>query len=509
MRTVLVANRGEIAVRIIRACRELGLRTVAVYSEADADALHPRLADARFPLGPADPQESYLHIGRLLDAARAGGADAVHPGYGFLAESAEFAAAVQEAGLAFIGPPPDVIARLGDKRAARRLAAATGVPVVPGFDEPDASDERLVEAAGRVGFPLLVKAAGGGGGRGMRLVEQGEALPEALAASHREALAAFGSGALLLERYLPEIRHIEVQVLADRGGTVAALGERECSIQRRHQKIIEEAPSPFVTPELRSRLHAAAVQVARSAGYVNAGTVEFLVDPAGQWYFLEVNTRLQVEHPVTEAITGVDLVKAQIRIASGEPLDLGPVAPSGHAIECRILAEDPARAFSPTPGPIWVLEEPAGPGVRVDSGLRPGWRVPVAYDPLLSKVIVWDPTRQEAIARMAEALRRYVILGCRTNLVFLQDVIGHEAFQRGDTTTRFLERYFDGWHPNVPAPALAAAAALEAMGNGPPFHGHAVYGQQAYGRDAVGGSSGGRADPWDTIGPWRQGSGRA
>ncbi len=505
MRTVLVANRGEIAVRIIRACRELGLRTVAVYSEADAGALHPRLADARVALGLADPAESYLHIGRLLDAARAGGADAVHPGYGFLAESAEFAAAVGEAGLTFIGPPPDVIARLGDKRAARRLAAAAGVPVVPGFDDPDAPDERLAEAARRMGFPLLVKASEGGGGRGMRLVEKEAALGPALAASHREAQAAFGSGALLLERYLPEVRHIEVQVLADRQGTVVALGERECSIQRRHQKIIEEAPSPFVTPDLRSRLCAAAVQVAGAAGYVNAGTVEFLVDPDRRWYFLEVNPRLQVEHPVTEATTGVDLVKAQIRIASGEPLDLGAVAPSGHAIECRVLAEDPARDFSPSPGPIWTLDEPFGPGVRVDSGLHSGWHVPVEYDPILSKVIVWDRTRREAIVRMAEALRRYVILGCRTNLAFLIDVIGHAAFERGETTTRFLERHFDGWRPEVPPMALAAAAALEVLEDAPLVA--AVVGRRTGGRPGAG-AAGAPADPWDTIGSWRQGGGR-
>jgi acetyl-CoA carboxylase biotin carboxylase subunit len=490
MHTVLVANRGEIAVRVIRACREAGLRTVAVYSEADAGALHPRLADAAVPLGPADPRESYLNSARLIDAARESGADAVHPGYGFLAESAEFAAAVQEAGLVFIGPPPDVIARLGDKRAARRLAAACGVPAVPGFDESDASDERLLEAAGRLGFPLIIKAAEGGGGRGMRLVETPDGMPQAIAAARREAQAAFGTGTLLLERYLPEIRHIEVQVLADGRGTILALGERECSLQRRYQKILEEAPSPFVTPALREQLTAAAVRVAQAAGYVNAGTVEFLVDSEGRWYFLEVNTRLQVEHPVTEAVTGVDLVKAQIRIAAGEPLSLGAVGISGHAIECRVLAEDPAQGFSPTPGPVWMLDEPAGPGIRVDSGLRAGWRVPAAYDPLLSKVIVWDRTRREAIDRMAEALRRYVILGCRTNLVFLQEIISHAAFRRGDTAVGFLDRYFAGWHPATPDLALAAAAAAEVIGGSP-------------------GAGRGPADPWETVGPWRLGAGRA
>ncbi len=502
MRTVLVANRGEIAVRVIRACRELGLRTVAVYSEADADALHPRLADARVPLGPAAPSESYLHVGRLIDAARCAGADAVHPGYGFLAESPQFAAAVRDAGLVWIGPPAEVIARLGDKRAARGLAERAGAPVVPGFDAPDASDEVLVTAARRLGLPVLIKAAGGGGGLGMRLVERAEDLPAALAGARREAEAAFGSGALLLERHLPEVRHVEVQVLADGRGTVLALGERECSIQRRHQKLIEESPSPFVSPPLRARMTAAAAAVARAAGYVNAGTVEFLVDPAGRFYFLEVNTRLQVEHPVTEAVTGVDLVKAQIRIASGDPLDPEPAAARGHAIECRIYAEDPGSGFRPSPGPVWVLDEPAAPGVRVDSGLRAGWRVPVAYDPLLAKVIVWDRTRGDAIVRMAEALRRYVILGCRTNLNFLTDLLAHEAFARGETTTRFLERYFPAWRPETLDLAVAAAAAHEALRD-----------EQAAAVPSGGGAppGGPRAvpDPWDTIGRWRMGTSRA
>jgi len=515
MHTVLVANRGEIAVRVLRACRELGLRTVAVYSEADVDALHPRLADTRVLLGPADPEESYLHVGRLIGAARQSGADAVHPGYGFLAESAEFAAAVRDAGLIFIGPPPEVIARLGDKRAARRLAAADGTPVVPGYAEPDASDEVLIGAARHLGLPVMIKAAGGGGGRGMRLVEREEDLPQALAAARREAQAAFGSDALLLERYLPEIRHVEVQVLADQQGTVLTLGERECSIQRRHQKIIEESPSPFVSPALRARMAEAAVAVARGAGYINAGTVEFLVDAVGRFYFLEVNTRLQVEHPVTEAVTGVDLVKAQIRIASGEPLDDAPVEPRGHAVECRVYAEDPAHGFSPSPGPIWMLEEPVGPGVRVDSGLRAGWGVPVAYDPLLAKVVVWDRTRRNAIARMVEALRRYVILGCRTNLGFLQDIVRHEAFERGETTTRFLERHFPAWRPAAADLALAAAAALEALRQEHPLAvtSASTVGLSPSGGDQLAGGdgprSGGVRDPWDTLGQWRMGTRRA
>ncbi|HYM69984.1 MAG TPA: biotin carboxylase N-terminal domain-containing protein, partial [bacterium] len=343
MRTVLVANRGEIAVRIIGACRELGLRTVAVYADPDRDALYPRLADDRVALGASDALDTYLHVGRLLDAARRSGADTVHPGYGFLAESAAFAAAVREAGLVWVGPPAEVIARVGDKAEARRLAQRAGVPVVAGCDTQDASDAELAAAATRIGFPLMIKAAAGGGGRGMRRVDAAGDLPAALASARREARAAFGRDALLVERHLDEVRHVEVQVLADASGAAMALGERECSVQRRHQKLIEESPSPFVTPELRSQLERAAVAIAEAAGYVNAGTVEFLVDADHRWYFLEVNARLQVEHPVTEMVTGVDLVKAQLHLAAGDrlpPADAGgrSRAPRarGHAIECRV-----------------------------------------------------------------------------------------------------------------------------------------------------------------------------
>ncbi|HYM91363.1 MAG TPA: biotin carboxylase N-terminal domain-containing protein [bacterium] len=492
MRRVLIANRGEIAVRIARACRELGLETVAAYSEADRDALHVRVADAAVAVGPADPRESYLNIGRLVDAARAAQADAVHPGYGFLAESPAFAAAVQDAGLTFVGPPAGVIARLGDKVAARRLAVGAGAPVIPGYDEPQATDDALAAAARRLGLPVMIKAAGGGGGRGMRLVEREEDLRPSLAAARREALAAFGSGDLLLERHLPEVRHIEVQVLADQRGTVATLGERECSVQRRHQKLIEEAPSPGASPGLRATLEEAAASVARAAGYVNAGSVEFLVEPSGQFYFLEVNTRLQVEHPVTEWATGVDLVKSQLLIAAGTPLPGGRAELRGHAIECRVYAEDPAHGYAPSPGPILALEEPAGPGVRVDSGLRAGWRVPQHYDPLLAKVIVWDQTREAAIGRMLEALRQYVILGCGTNLNFLQDVLRHDAFRRAETTTRFLERHFARWEPEIPALALAAAACAEALTIGV--------------RGSLRPEEQGASDPWDRLGRWRMGT---
>ncbi len=489
MRKALIANRGEIAVRIIRACRELGLRTVAVHSDADRDALHVRLADEAVAIGSADPTDSYLNIGRVLDAARATGADAVHPGYGFLAESPEFAAAVAQAGLVFVGPPAEVIARLGDKVAARRLMAGAGVPVVPGYDAPAATDDALAAAGRRLGVPLIVKAAGGGGGRGMRLVEHLEDLRPSLAAARREALAAFGSGDLFLERYLADVRHIEIQVLADGAGTVATLGERECSVQRRHQKLVEEAPSPFATPELRATLSGAAAMAARAAGYVNAGSVEFLVEPSGQCYFLEVNTRLQVEHPVTECVTGIDLVKSQLEIAGGQRIPPDPIDFRGHAVECRVYAEDPSRGYAPSPGLILALEEPVGPGIRVDSGLRVGWRVPAAYDPLLAKVIAWDRTRSGAITRLANALDRYVVLGCGTNVEFLRDVIRHDAFCRGETTTDFLERHFATWQPELPTLALAAAAALEIMGETSP------------------GDAGGpaRSDPWERLGRWRMG----
>lgn len=485
----------------MRACRELGLDTVAVYSDADRDALHVRAADAAVAIGAAEPHESYLHIGRLIDAARSCQADAVHPGYGFLAENPTFAAAVRDAGLTFVGPPSEVIAKLGNKVEARRLMKRAGLAVVPGYDTPGASDDALAAAARRLGVPLMIKAAGGGGGRGMHLVDRQEDLRPALASARREAFGAFGSGDLFLERHLPEVRHVEIQVLADHAGTIATLGERECSVQRRHQKLIEEAPSPFASPSLRTALSRAATTAAQAGGYVNAGSVEFLVEPSGQFYFLEVNTRLQVEHPVTEWVTGVDLVKSQLQIADGKPLAPEPVELRGHAIECRVYAEDPGRGFAPSPGPVLALDEPAGPGIRVDSGLRAGWRVPTAYDPLLAKVIAWDRTRADAIARMLDALRRYVILGCGTNLDFLQDVLRHDAFRRGDTTTEFLQRNFPRWEPHVPAVVLAAAAVAASL-QGPST---ASAGMPAQGgnRDAPWRAG---DDPWNRLGPWRMGT---
>ncbi len=453
---VLVANRGEIAVRVLRACRELGVATVAVASEADRHAAHARLADETVIIGPAPPLESYLRTEAILDAARRTGAAAIHPGYGFLAESAPFAAAVRDAGLVFIGPDPETIAAMGEKTAARRAMAAAGVPVVPGAELPAPGndgepDRAAVAAAGaRVGFPLLVKAAYGGGGKGMRLVREASELPAAAAAASREARKAFGDGAVYLERYLEQPRHVEFQIFGDRQGHVVQLGERECSIQRRHQKIIEETPSPALTPELRARMGAAAVAAARAARYVNAGTVEFLVDAAGDFHFLEMNTRLQVEHPVTEWVTGFDLVRAQLLVAAGAPLPWRQeeIVPRGHAIECRLYAEDPAHGFRPSLGRILLLDEPAGPGVRVDSGVATGDEVTMHYDPLLAKLSVHGPDRPAAIARALTALREFSVLGIATNVAYLQAIIDHPEFRAGRTHTGFLDAHLADWTPD-------------------------------------------------------------
>ncbi|MDR7444268.1 MAG: biotin carboxylase N-terminal domain-containing protein [Armatimonadota bacterium] len=488
-RKVLVANRGEIAVRVLRACRELGIRTVAVYSEADEDSLHVWLADEAALIGPSEPERSYLHIGRILDAARATGAEAIHPGYGFLAENPEFAAACRDAGIAFIGPPPEVLEAVGDKARARRLGARLGIPVLPGTDHP-VGDEEALPQAHRIGFPLLLKAAGGGGGRGMRVVRSPEELPQLLPDARREARAAFGTDAILLERYLERPRHIEIQVLLDRYGGAVHLAERECSIQRRHQKVMEEAPSVAVDPTLRGRLAEAALRMMREAGYVNAGTVEFLVDREGDFYFLEVNARLQVEHPVTELVTGVDLVHQQLRIAAGEALAIRQEAVTlrGWAIQARVYAEDPERDFAPSAGTVLHLQEPHLPGVRVDSGIRVGQRIPVHYDPLLSKVIAWAPDRPTAIARLRQALAAYVVLGPTTNLGFLLDVLGHPGFASGEVSTTFLADHFPDWRarePSEEAFAVAAVLAGRAWTTGAPPQGF--------------------ADPWDRLRGWRMG----
>jgi acetyl-CoA carboxylase biotin carboxylase subunit len=443
---ILIANRGEIAVRIIRACREMGLSPVAVYSECDRGARHVRDADEAMLIGPGEAAKSYLRIDAIVDAARRLGADAVHPGYGFLAENAAFAEACRDAGLTFIGPSPDVIAMMGSKTAARGAAIRAGVPVVPGTEQPfdiRTPDETIARAAESVGYPLLVKAVAGGGGKGMRVVQRPPDLAGAVRTARSEAGAAFGDSSVYLERRILGPRHIEVQLLGDAEGTVVAFVERECSIQRRHQKVVEESPSTAVAAGLRSRRAAAAAAVARSVGYTNAGTIEFLVDEAGSFYFLEMNTRLQVEHPVTEMVTGIDLVQWQIRIARGERLDIDParaLTPRGHAIECRIYAEDPEMGFMPSPGLIRGFRPAGGPGIRDDSGVSAGYAVPVYYDSLVAKLVAWGDDRGAAIARMSRALREYQILGIKTTIPFFQWLMARPEYREGRYDTTYLDR---------------------------------------------------------------------
>jgi acetyl-CoA carboxylase biotin carboxylase subunit len=462
---VLIANRGEIAVRIIRACQELGIRTVAVYSDADQSALHVRIADEALCIGAAPANQSYLSVENLIRAAREAGAQAIHPGYGFLSESPEFAQAVVDSGLVFIGPAAQAIRTMGDKAAARALMDARGVPIVPGYQDSD-DDASLRRAGEVIGYPLLVKAAAGGGGKAMRLVNAPDNLVDALGAARREAEHAFGETRLILEKYVPNARHVEFQVLADHYGAIVHLFERECSIQRRHQKIIEETPSPLLDSSLRREMGTAAIEAARAVGYQNAGTVEFIVDPSNRgFYFLEMNTRLQVEHPITEMTTGLDLVKWQIRVASGErfPYAQEQLAQRGHALECRVYAEDPANQFLPAVGSLLHVVEPDRPGIRIDSGVTPGDQVTVHYDPLLSKVISMAETRREAIHRMRVALGEYAILGVTTNLRFLQAVLDHPEFQAGRATTSFIDQYFHDWKDDeqVPANVLITAALSE------------------------------------------------
>ena len=463
--TVLIANRGEIACRIIRTARAQGYRTVAVYSEADAQALHVRQADQALCIGPAPVAESYLSIDAVLGAAARSGANAIHPGYGFLSENAAFARAVQAAGLVFIGPDPQAIEQMGHKAAAKHLMLAAGVPCVPGYHGADQRDETLMAQARDIGVPLMVKAAAGGGGRGMRLVTDLAKLPAALAAARSEAAGAFGSSELILERALIEPRHVELQVFADRHGQVIHLGERDCSIQRRHQKVFEEAPSPAVDPALRERMGAAAVAAARAVDYVGAGTVEFLLDRDGSFYFLEMNTRLQVEHPVTECITGLDLVAWQLAVARGEPLPLAQhqVQLRGHAIEARLYAEDPAADFLPQSGEVALWQPPAGEGIRVDHGLVTGQAVSPHYDPMIAKIIAHGVTRDEARRRLLGALRGACVLGLPTNLGFLQAAARHPEFAAGEATTAFIGRHFGAdtlRRPDSSSRAVALAAAL-------------------------------------------------
>jgi len=444
---ILIANRGEIAVRVIRTCREMGIATVSVYSDADRSAEHVLLADEARHIGASPARESYLRADRIIAAALESGAQAIHPGYGFLAENGDFAEAVEKAGLVFIGPPPSAIRAMGSKTEARRLMTAAGVPVVPGDQSGLADASAAKKSAGRIGYPVLIKAAMGGGGKGMRVVRKPGELAAAFEAAHREALAAFGNGTLYLEKLIANPRHVEVQILADRYGNVVHLYERECSIQRRHQKVIEEAPAPALdaAPELRDQMGAAAIAAAKACGYVSAGTVEFLFDAAEKkFYFLEVNTRLQVEHPVTEMVTGLDLVREQILIAAGEPLQIRQeqVRHRGHSIECRIYAEDSATGFLPDAGRITRLVRPAGPGVRVDSGVNVGDEVGVYYDPLIAKLVVWAPTRDAAIRRMHRALSEYRLGGLKTTIPFSRWVMENPRYISGDFDTGFIEREF-------------------------------------------------------------------
>ena len=440
---ILVANRGEIAVRVMRTCREMGIRSVAIYSDPDRTALHVRYAGEAYRVGPAPSRESYLRIDKILEVARASGAQAIHPGYGFLSENPEFARAVEDAGLVLIGPPASAMEAMGEKTRARRTMVAAGVPVVPGTEDPIEEESEALGYARKIGFPVMLKAAAGGGGKGMRKVDREEDFRSAFRGARREAKGAFSDDRVYIEKFLEKPRHVEIQILADRHGNVVHLGERECSVQRRHQKVIEETPSPIVDEEMRARMGEVACQAARAVDYVGAGTVEFLVDAERNFYFLEMNTRLQVEHPITEMVNdGVDLVRYQIEIAAGRPLTLKQevIVPRGHAIEARIYAEDPDRNFMPTPGTIAHMRQPGGPGVRVDSGVYSGWTVPIHYDPMIAKLCARGPDRETAIARLDRALSEYLITGITTNVGWLRRVLRQPEFVSGDYDTAFLDR---------------------------------------------------------------------
>jgi acetyl-CoA carboxylase biotin carboxylase subunit len=495
-RKVLIANRGEIAVRITKTLQEMGIRVVTVYSDMDAQAPHVQIADEAWPLVGGTLAETYLNSNALLQIAQAAGVEAIHPGYGFLSENAPFAQACADRGFMFIGPSPQVIASMGDKIMAKERMTQAGVPVVPGWSG-NIQDLAIVrDAAQHMGYPVLVKAAAGGGGKGMRLVHHPDELLAAIEGATREAQAAFGDGRVFLEKYIPRPRHVEIQILADLHGHVVHLFERECSIQRRHQKIVEESPSPVLTPDLRQAMGEAALQAATAIGYTNAGTVEFILDPDGRFYFLEVNTRLQVEHPVTEQVTGLDLVRLQVEIAQGNPLPFTQpdLVQRGHAIECRIYAEDPENHFFPSTGTLHVYHEPSGPGIRVDSGVTEGQAVSVHYDPMLAKLITWGATRQQALHKMRWALAHYPVLGVTTNMAFLYGLMTHPAFEAGEFDTHFLERvqYTDlmAEEPDeVPMALISAAMALS--------------GNNRQSREAVQQEGPTVNNPWQTAGLWR------
>jgi acetyl-CoA carboxylase biotin carboxylase subunit len=494
---VLIANRGEIAVRVIRACRTLGIKTVTVYSTADKYAVHTLMGDESYEIGPPPPLESYLNIDRIVEAAQKSGAQAIHPGYGFLAENPNFAQACIDNGIVFIGSSPESIRLMGNKVESRIKMADAGVPLIPGMKASGTDIEEFKKAADEAGYPVLIKAAAGGGGKGMRIVHNPEDIEVAVDGAQREAKSAFGDDTIYLEKYIINPRHIEFQVLADAHGNTIHVFERECSIQRRHQKIVEETPSVAVSPELRKKMGAAAVAVTKAADYVNAGTVEFLLDPDGKFYFLEMNTRIQVEHPVTEEVVGVDLVAEQLRIASGFPMSdrFKNLTQRGHSIECRIYAEDAGNNFMPSIGKILLYKEPTGPGVRVDSGVAQLSEVGIDYDPILAKLIVWGEDRDMARARMIRALQEYKILGIRHSTKYLADIVAHPKFASGETYTSFIETNFADWEYDTEAnleTALAAAAVINANGHQKAPSGSGQPTQNDY-------------NPWLSIGTWRIG----
>jgi len=459
---ILVANRGEIAVRVIRACCELGIPSVAVYSDVDRAALHVLRADEAYLIGRAPASESYLNIGRILDRAQQAGADAIHPGYGFLSENPQFARACRDAGITFIGPSPEAMEVMGSKTRARQQMEKAGLPFVPGTSRGLSSLAEAQQVAAKIGYPIMLKAAAGGGGKGMRLARNASELASAFDTARSEALGAFGDDEVYLEKAIPNPRHVEIQILADEFGNTVYLGERECSLQRRHQKVLEESPSPALTPEMRQQMGETAVKAARAANYANAGTVEFLVDASASFYFLEMNTRLQVEHPVTELVTGLDLVQLQIRIAAGErlPFSQDQIRLRGHAIECRIYAEDPEKDYFPSPGRITDLSEPSGPGIRLDSGIYPGWNVPLEYDPLLAKLIAYGEDRQQTMARLERALGEYFVAGVKTNLGLFRRILADQDFVAGKTDTGLLARLTaPGQEPAATDAKLATIAA--------------------------------------------------
>lgn len=493
---VLIANRGEIAVRIIKACQEMGIKTVAVYSDVDKKALHVQLADEGINLGDPTPIESYLNISKIIKSAQDVGADAIHPGYGFLAENPDFAQACKSKGIKFIGPSPDVISLMGDKIAAKKTMEQAGVPVIPGYHGAKQDNASLVNEGKKIGFPLLVKAAAGGGGKGMRIVHSEDVLEESIESAKRESKSSFGNDTVFLEKYIDKPRHIEFQILADEHGNTIHLFERECSIQRRHQKIIEETPSPVMTPKLREEMGNAAVKAAKTAGYYNAGTVEFMIDGDLNFYFMEMNTRLQVEHPITEMTTGIDLAKWQLKIANGMKLTLKQedLIQRGHAIECRIYAENPSNGFLPSIGTLERVEAPTGPNVRDDTGIYAGMEVTPYYDPMLSKLVVSSENREESINKMIWALSRYVVLGVTTNIPFLQKVLSHKEFKAGNITTHFIDNYFKDWtiaKEGLPIAAIVSLAVYDSM--------HSIT------QETVRYKESDPHSPWKHVGRWRMG----